>query len=107
MTNTPYEPINEVERRLGLSWINLAHRGVKSHLGKKLDYNVALVLFDKPREQTSMLTLWNIEAAQAITSTPLTFPTGMLWDWDWRAKELESAIEAMTLARSGPAVPGM
>lgn len=93
MTN--YEAISEAECRLGLSYINIAHRGVKSHPGKMVNEHLALVLFGRSNETT--VALWRIEDGEAVTSKNLPFPLGMLWDWDWRAKEVEKAFDELLL----------
>ncbi len=96
MTNV-YEPACEAERRLQLSYINIAHRGVKSHLGKIVNDHLALVLFDRPKSRETTVALWNMRAGEAVTSRNLPFPSGMLWDWDWRAEALERAFEELLL----------
>jgi hypothetical protein len=85
-------PICEAERRLGLSTINIAQRGVKSHLGKMVNKHLALLLFDQPKSQQTMVALWNMDASETVSSKSLPFPTGMLWDWDWRAEAVEKAF---------------
>ncbi len=87
-----YEPICEAERRLGLEYINIAGRGVKTHPGKRVSDSTALVLFDKPGSGETIVALWSIDRQQAITSETLQFGLGMLWDWDWRAEAVEKAF---------------
>lgn len=95
---TAYEPACEAERRLQLSYINIAHRGVKSHLGKMVNDHLALVLFDRPKSGETIASLWNIRAGEAVTSRNLPFSVGMIWDWDWRAEALEKAFEELLFA---------
>ncbi len=99
MNNDLYDPPCEAERRLGLSYINLAAHGDKSHLGRHLDEHLAVVLFDKGSE--TIACLWDIASFRSITSKTLPFPLGMLWDWDWRAEAVEKAFEEL----SGPTPP--
>lgn len=87
-----YEPICEAERRLGLEYINIAERGVKSHPGRRVSDTTALVLFDKPRSGEMIVALWSLMRHEAITSETLPFGIGMLWDWDWRAEAVEKAF---------------
>lgn len=99
-------PICEAERRLGLEYINIAERGVKSHLGRRLSESLALVLFDKRGE--TIAALWSLPENRTMTSETLPFGLGMLWDWDWRAELVEKAFERLTSApepgpRSHPA----
>ena len=96
MTNI-YEPACEAERRLQLSFINIAHRGVKSHLGKMVNDHLALVLFDQPKSGKTIAALWCISEGEAVTSRNLPFPLGMLWDWDWRAQAVEQAFSDLLL----------
>lgn len=102
---TVYEPICEAERRLGLSYINIAHRGVKAHPGKMVNERLALVLFDRPSSSETMVTLWRIKEGEAVTSKNLPFPVGMLWDWDWRAEAVENAFNEL-LATLNPVSTG-
>jgi hypothetical protein len=88
------EPKCEAEARLGISWINLAKSGVRTYLGKMISDDVAIVLFDRGTDET-VVCLWDLEDAQAITSKNLPFSSGMLWDWDWRAEMVERAFEEL------------
>ncbi len=90
-----YEPICEAERRLGLEYINIADRGVKAHPGRRVSDTTALVLFDKPGSDETIVALWSIEHQQSITSETLPFGLGMLWDWDWRAEAVHGAFERL------------
>jgi hypothetical protein len=92
---TEYQPICEAERRLGLSYINIAHRGVKSHPGKMVNDHLALVLFDRYSSKETTVALWRISTGEAVTSKNLPFQLGMLWDWDWRAQAVEKAFEEL------------
>lgn len=87
-----YQPICEAERRLGLEYINIAERGVKSHPGRRVSDATALVLFDKPKSGEMIVALWSLHRHEAITSETLPFGIGMLWDWDWRAEAVEKAF---------------
>jgi hypothetical protein len=92
-----YEPICEAERRLDLSYINIAHRGVKAHLGKMVSEHLALILFDRRSSNETMVVLWRMKEGEASTSKNLPFPVGMLWDWDWRAEAVENAFSELLL----------
>lgn len=94
---TDYEPICEAERRLGLSYVNIAQRGVKAHPGKMVNEHLALVLFDRPNSKETMVVLWRLKEGEAVTSKNLPFPVGMLWDWDWRAEAVEKAFNELLL----------
>lgn len=96
MTIPTYEPINEVERRLGLYYINIASHGVKRHLGRHISDDVAIVLFDKHSSDETIVSVWDLNHYSAITSRTLGFPLGMLWDWDWRADALEKAVNELS-----------
>lgn len=89
------EPICEAERRLGLEYINIAERGVKSHPGRRLSDDLALLLFDKTTGGM-IVSLWDLNRNEAVTSETLPFGVGMLWDWDWRAQAVEAAFERLT-----------
>lgn len=91
-----YEPVCEAERRLGLEYVNIAARGVKAHLGRRVSETTALVLFDRPGSGEAIAALWDIVRHQAITSQTLPFGLGMLWDWDWRAEAVEAAFERLS-----------
>jgi hypothetical protein len=93
------EPLNEVEARLGLSWINTAKRGYRAHQGKMVGERLALLLFGKQTTGETIVSLWDIEDGRAITSETLQFPVTMLWNWDWRAEQVEQAF-----ARLAPAM---
>jgi hypothetical protein len=95
-----YEPICEAERRLGLQYVNIAAHGVKEHPGRMVSDGVALVLFDKRRSGETIVSLWDLDHHQAITSETLPFGVGMLWDWDWRAKAVEAAFERLAPSSS-------
>jgi hypothetical protein len=90
-----YEPICEAERRLGLEYINIAGRGLKTHQGRRVSDSTALVLFDKPGSHEMIVALWSLDRQQMITSKALPFGLGMLWDWDWRAEAVEQAFEQL------------
>lgn len=90
------EPICEASRRLDLEWINIARHGVKSHLGRRLPGDMALVLFDKHKTGETIAALWSLEQNRALTSETLAFGLGMLWDWDWRAEMVRDAFERLT-----------
>lgn len=100
-----HEPICEAERRLGLEYINIASRGVKAHPGRMVSETTALVLFDKPRSNETIVALWSLTHNEAVTSETLPFGLGMLWDWDWRAQAVEAAFEK--LAPTTDASPSM
>lgn len=95
------EPICEAERRLGLEYINIAERGVKSHPGRRISDDLALLLFDK-RAGGMIVSLWDLNRNEAVTSETLPFGVGMLWDWDWRAQAVEAAFERLTLTAFVP-----
>lgn len=86
---------SEAERRLGLEYVNIAAHGVKSHLGRRLSEDEALVLFDRPSTKETILARWSLKEGRAMTSETLPFGLGMLWHWDWRAELVEQAIERM------------
>lgn len=93
------EPVSEAERRLGLEYINIAAHGVKRHPGRRLSENRVLVLFSKGRDET-IAALWDTENQQAVTSETLPFGLGMLWDWVWRAQQVEQAFERLALCEA-------
>jgi hypothetical protein len=99
MNTSVYVPPCEAERRLGLSYINIAAHGNKSHLGKYLDNHRAIVLFSKGSE--TIACLWDIASFRSITSKTLPFSLGMLWDWDWRAEAVQKAFTEL----SNPSLP--
>lgn len=88
-------PISPAERRLGLEYVNIAGHGVKEHLGRRLSDDLALVLFDKRNSGETIATLWSLRECRALTSETLKFGLGMLWDWDWRAEQVEMAFERL------------
>lgn len=94
------EPACEAERRLGINYINAASHGNKSHLGKLVGDDVALLLFDKPSTNQTIVALWDLKNGQAITSKDLPFPLGMLWDWDWRAEMVQKAFNHLLETRN-------
>jgi len=103
---TDREDHYEAGRRLGLSWINIAQHGVKSHLGKMVSDTRALLIFDRPKTRSTMVALWDLEQGKAITSTEegLNFPSGMLLDWDWRAEAIQAAFERLAQATPEEAI---
>lgn len=100
MNTNVYVPPCEAERRLGLSYINIAAHGNKSHLGKYLDNHRAIVLFSKGSE--TIACLWDITSFRSITSKTLPFSLGMLWDWDWRAEAVQEAFTELSNPASPP-----
>lgn len=100
-----YEPINEFERRLRLEYINIAERGVKAHLGRRLSDGLVLVLFDRMKSGESIAALWSLNRNEAVTSELLPFGLGMLWDWDWRAEMVEAAFERLDPCKAPSPAP--
>ncbi|NTF17112.1 hypothetical protein G6L37_01540 [Agrobacterium rubi] len=100
---TGYEPINEFEKRLRLEYINIAQRGVKAHLGRRISDSLVVVLFDRPKTGESIAALWSLPCNEAVTSENLPFGIGMLWDWDWRAELVEEAFDRLeSVAQPAP-----
>ena len=73
----------EAYGRLGIEWINIAQRGVRSHPGVRIDDQFAIVLFDRPATGETIAALWSFGQCAAVTSETMSFPLGMLFDWDW------------------------
>lgn len=98
---------SEAGRRLGIDWINIAKKGDKSHPGKLVSDNCALLLFDKASTNQTMVALWDLSENRALASLDLNFPLGMLWDWDWRAESVEEAFSELCPSHSDePTVDG-
>lgn len=83
---------SETERRLGISWVNIAKRGTKSHPGKILTDNFAIVIFDRMSDHTTIVALWDLSECQAATSIELPFLFSEVWEWDDRSEELQAAM---------------
>ena len=91
-----YEPICEAQKRLGLEYINIAQKGVKEHLGRRLTDDLVLVLFDRAGGTETIAALWSLRHNSSVTSENLPFGLGMLWDWDWRALAVDEAFARLS-----------
>lgn len=89
------EPISDVERRLGLTWVNTALRGVRSYPGKLLGNGLAIVIFDARSADSTTVALWSLSDGRMVSSENLPFRYSMLWHWDERADMLAAAFQRL------------